>query len=309
MDLYKLKTFYTVAKLGSFSRAAETLYLTQPAVSAQIKDLEYEYNTQLFNRVGRKISLTRPGETLIEYVKNILDIYEESHYAVDLLKSAKDGQVKLAVSDLPGSIWLPQIISLFQKEYPEITFSIKNFKSTKVVNSIRQNKVSIGIVVCNEASLNEHELVEKVLYKDKIVLGVSKQHPLAAKDSLSIKDLANLPLIMSLKDTVLRHSVDKMFHQYDIPYTIAYEIDNKTMIKSMVENNLGIAFFSSQEIKAETDAGTMKAFDIEDFPFYCYIIVVYHKKHQLSPSLKAFYDFMFSLNLKKKKAAGNETDS
>jgi len=307
MDLYKMKTFYTVAKLGSFSKAAEALYLTQPAVSAQIKDLEYEYKTKLFNRVGRNISLTRQGETLIVYVKNILDIYEESHYAIDLLKNAKDGLIKLAVSDLPGSILLPQMIYLFKQEYPEITFSIKNYKSTKVIDSIRQNKVSIGIIVSSEANSNEHDLIEKVLFKDKIVLGVSKQHPLATQNSLSVNDLAQFPLIMSLKDTVLRHSVDKLFHQYDLQYKIAYEIDNKTMIKSMVKKNLGIAFFSLQEIKAELAAGTMKALDIKDVPFYYYMIVVHHKRHVFSPSLKAFYDFMFNLDFKSEGFAGNKS--
>ena len=102
MDLYKLKSFYTVAKLGSFSRAAETLFLTQPAVSAQIKDLEYEFKTKLFDRVGRNIKLTRAGETLISYSKRLLDLYEESQFAVNLLKEAMDGSVKITTSGTPG---------------------------------------------------------------------------------------------------------------------------------------------------------------------------------------------------------------
>lgn len=191
MDLYKLKSFYTVAKLGSFSRAAETLFLTQPAVSAQIKDLEYEYKAKLFDRVGRKIKLTKAGETLIGYVKNILDIYEESHFAVNLLKDAMDGSIKLGVSGLPGARLLPTIISHFKNDFPDTTFSIITQKSAAVVDSIKQNQFDIGLIVSSECKLNRQELVEKVLYKDRIVIGVSNQHPLAIRKSITVNELSN----------------------------------------------------------------------------------------------------------------------
>jgi len=293
MDLYKLKSFYTVAKLGSFSRAAETLFLTQPAVSAQIKDLEYEYKTKLFDRVGRKIKLTRAGETLIEYAKNLLDMYEESHFAVNMLKDAMDGSVKITTSGTPGSRLLPALISNFKKVYPDTGFTIKTQKSVSVVEAIRQNHFDLGIIVSSECNHGKHELIEKVLYKDQIVIGVSNEHPLALRNSISVNELSNMPLIVSVKNTVSRQAMDKFFHQYSIPFTIAYEIENMSMIKTMVEKNLGIAFFSSLEIRKEVESKWLHTVEIEDVPLYRYVNVIYHKNHELSPATKAFYDFIF----------------
>ncbi len=293
MDLYKLKSFYTVARLGSFSRAAETLFLTQPAVSAQIKDLEYEYKAKLFDRVGRKIKLTRAGETLINYVKNILDIYEESHSAVNMLKDVMDGSIKLGTSVLPGARLLPTIISYFKNDFPDTTFSIKTQKSASVVESIKQNHFDLGLIVSSECKLNKQELIERVLYKDRIVIGVSNNHPLTIRKSITVNELSNMPLIVSLKNTVSRQALDRLFHQYSIPFKIAYEIESKSMIKTMVENNLGISFFSTLEIRKEVESHWMHTLEIEGDPLYRYTHVIYHKNHELSPTAKAFYNFMF----------------
>ncbi len=294
MDLYKLKSFYTVAELGSFSRAAESLFLTQPAVSAQIKDLEYEYKTKLFDRVGRKIKLTRAGETLIGYAKKLLDMYEESHFAVNMLKEAMDGSVKITTSGTPGSRLLPTLISNFKKVYPDTDFVIKTQKSVSVVESIKQNHFDLGIIVSSECNMEKHDLIEKILYKDQIVIGVSNEHPLALRNSISVNELSNMPLIVSVKNTVSRQAMDKFFHQYSIPFTIAYEIENMSMIKTMVEKNLGIAFFSSLEIRKEVDSKWLHTVEIEDVPLYRYVNIIYHRNHELSPATKAFYDFIFN---------------
>ena len=296
MDLYKLKTFYTVADLGSFSRAAEILFLTQPAVSAQIKDLEYEYKTKLFDRVGRKIKLTRSGETLINYAKKFLDLYSESLFAVNMLKNAMDGSVKLTTSGTPGARLLPSLISGFKEDYPDIDFSIKTQKSISVIESIKQNQFDLGIIVCSECKLDRQELIEKNLYKDRIVIGVSNKHSLAGRKSIKVSELSNMPLIVSAKNTVSRQVMDNFFNKHSIPYSIAYEIENISMIKTMVEKNLGIAFFSSLEIQKEVESQWLHTVEIEDVPLYRYVNVIYHKNHELSPATKAFYNFIFDPN-------------
>ncbi len=292
MDLYKLKSFYTVAELGSFSKAAEKLYLTQPAVSAQIKDLEYIYKTKLFDRVGRKIKLTHSGETLITYVKKILDIYDESHFAIGLLKEAKEGSVKLGVSVLPGTRMIPLILSQFKKLFPDITFSIDILKSATIIEALKQNKYDLGLIVSSDHSKKRPEFVENLIHRDKIVVGVSPDHPLAEKSSIKIKELSGLPLIVSLKNTVSRQALDKFLHQHSLPFTIAYEIESKSMMKTMVESNLGIAFFSTLEIQKEVELNWIHSLEIEDDSITRDIQAVYHKNHELSPSAKAFYDFM-----------------
>ena len=291
MDLYKLKSFYTVAKMGSFSRAAEALYLTQPAVSTQIKDLESEYKTKLFDRIGRNIRLTQSGEMLIPYVKNILDLVDESHLAVNVLKKAGEGSVKVGVSELPGARLIPDCLSRFLEQYPKVSISVTAKKSALITDLVKTNKVDLGIVGNSLPEISENDFKGETVHKDNIVVAVSNSHPLAQKKSVTVKELSNLPLIVSLKNTVSRQAIDKLFHRLNIPYKIAYEIDNKSMIKTMIEKNLGIAFFSYLEIKKEAESGWIKTLSISDYPFYRYIQIIYHKNKKLSPSQKAFYDF------------------
>lgn len=299
MDLNKLKTFYTVAELNNFSRAAETLHLTQPAVSAQIKDLEYEYKTKLFDRNGRKIRLTESGARLIPYVQKLMEIYDESHHAISLLKKAGEGSIKLGVSGLPGARLLPAMISTFAEQYPQVTFSIKEQKSAAILESIIQKQFDLGIIVTSQETVHNVGLVEKVLYRDKFVVGVSKDHPLAKEKSISVKEIIKQPLIVSQKDTVSRQALNRISSKFSIPFNIAYEIENKSMTKTMVEKNLGIAFFSKLEIKKETETKLIHILELEDVPFYRYIQVIYNKSRVLTPAVQAFYDYIFDRDKQK----------
>lgn len=293
MDLYKLKSFDRVAQLQSVSRAAEQLFLTQPAVSAHIKDLEYEYGTKLFDRIGRNIKLTKAGESLLPYVKSILDTFDESHFAVDMLKDQEKGSIRLGTSNLPGARFVPDCLASFLKKHPLIQFSIDTTTTQNILNLIKQQKLELGIIGSSDEKLNKPELVCKTLFRDEVVLAVSREHPLAERESIKVHELANLPVIASLKNTVTRQAIDKFFHKFSVPCKIAYEISNKSMIKNMVEKNLGISFFSRLEIHREIEMNWLKMLIVEEAPVYRYILVVNHKNRDFSPSLQLFYDFLF----------------
>lgn len=299
MDLNKLKTFYTVAELNNFSRAAEMLYLTQPAVSAQIKDLEFEYKTKLFDRSGRKIRLTEAGEKLIPFVKKLLEVYDESHHALSLLKETNAGFIKLGVSGLPGARLLPAMISSFNEQFNNVSFFIKEQKSAAILEMLKHKQIDLGLIVNSEEFVNLQGLEEKLLYKDKFVVGVSYDHPLAKQKSINVREIIKLPLIVSQKDTVSRQALDQLSSQFSIPFNIAYEIENKSMAKTMVERNLGIAFFSNLEIKKEVESKLIHVLELEDVPFYRYIQVVYNKSRELSPAVRTFYDYIFDLENQK----------
>lgn len=294
MDLYKLKSFYTVAKLESFSRAADILYLSQPAVSAQIKDLESVYKVKLFERVGRNIKLTRSGTELLKYVEHILKIYEESHLAIDLLKDAKNGNINLNVSELPGITLLPTLMSSFKTEYPEVTFTLNTDKSAEIIDSVKKNHYDLGFIINSQPAIKNDDLDSRLLHKDRIVLAVSKKHPLAMQNRINVKDLSSLSLIVSQKDTVSRQALDELFRTISIPFRIAYEINSKSMTKSMVEENLGVALLSSLEIEKELEAGEINILEIDGISLYRYIHVICHKSREMSPTVRAFYDFILN---------------
>ncbi len=292
MDLYKLKSFYTVARLKSFSKAAEVLFLTQPAVSTQIKDLETEYATKLFDRIGRSIELTEAGEILLPFVGKMLDLFDDSLMAVNMLKEPGEGSIKLGVSELPGARLIPSCLASFLNEYPNVRFAITTRKSSMIVKLIKTNKLDIGIIGSSTPEILHHEITGAVLYRDKIVAAMSMDHPFAKRKSITLKDLANQPIIVSLRNTVSRQAIDKLFKRSGIPYTIAYELGNKAMIKTMVEKNMGIAFFSYLEVKKEAESGWIKTLSISDYPFYRYIQIIYHNNKDLSSSQKRFYDYL-----------------
>ncbi|MBB6482181.1 LysR family transcriptional regulator [Spirochaeta isovalerica] len=296
MDLNKLKTFYTVAQLNNFSRAAEILYLTQPAVSAQIKDLEFEYKTKLFNRNGRKIELTDSGEKLIPFVKKLLDIYDDSLHAISLLQEAGQGSIKLGVSGLPGARLLPAALSRFREIYPDIHISIREKKSAGVLDLLKLKKFDLGLIVSSEENINTSIIGAEVLYRDKYVVGVSYDNPLARKKSIGVKDLSQNPLIVSPKDTVTHQAIIDLYNRLSLPLNIEYEIENKSMMKTMVEKNLGIAFFSSLEIKKEVESQLICPLELEGIPFYSYIQLAYNKTKELNPASKAFHDFIFNID-------------
>ena len=293
MDLYKCKSFYTVAELGSFSRAAEKLFLTQPAVSAQIKDLEYEYKTRLFDRIGRTVRLTPEGEALLPYVRSMLNTYDESHFAVELLKDQEDGSIRLGVSNLPGARLVPSCLSKFLSVHPRVTFLITAENSQTILEMLRRNKLDLAIIGARDEDLKTPELVGRVLLRDEIVLAVSKSHPLAVRDSVNVADLSDLPIIVPLKNTVSRQAVDRLFRRHSVPHRIAYEIDNKAMIKSMVEHNLGVAFFSRLEVEKEAKSEWIKILSVQDAHLSRRIHVLHHRDKELSPSCTLFYEFLF----------------
>jgi len=293
VDLYKCKSFSTVAELGSFSRAAEQLFLTQPAVSAQIKELENEYNTRLFERIGRTVTLTPEGEALLPYVRSMLSTYDESISAVELLKDQEDGSIRLGVSDLPGARLVPSYLSRFLSVHPRVTFTITAKNAQTILELLRQNKLDIGIIGARDEDLKRPELVGDILFRDEIVLAVSKSHALAVKDSVEVCELSDMPIIVSLKNTVSRQAIDRLFRRHSIPHKIAYEIGNKAMIKSMVEHNLGIAFFSSLEIQKEAQSEWIKILSVQDAQLSRYIHVLHHRDKELSPSCRLFSEFLF----------------
>lgn len=292
MDLIKFKTFYTVARLKSFSRAAETLYFSQPAISAQIKDLEYEYGEKLFNREGRKIEITKAGAVLLGYVESMLKTYEESKYAVNFVKDEDKGIIHLGVSTFPGTHFLPSLIAEFKKLHPETTFSLELQNAKKIREIVIKKELEFGIIGSVENLSTNSNLSEETLFEDEVVLAVNNEHPLAPRESVKIEDLKTLVLISGFKNTVSRQVTRKLFYKHGIERKISYEIEAKGMTKAMIQNGLGCAFFARSEVQLEEEAGWLTLLKIEGETLTRKIILVSNKEHELSPASRLFIDFV-----------------
>ena len=292
MDLIKLKTFYTVAQLGSFSRAAETLFLSQPAISAQIKDLEYGYGGPLFNRIGRKIELTPAGEVLLHYAENILKIYDESKYAVNCLKEYNQGRITLGSSTFPGTHYLPPLLAEYLRDNPEVRLAISVKNAKKIKEMVLKKELELGVIGSIDTLSHEGDLSETVRLQDKIVLAVDHGHPLAAKGVVEVSDLEDLLIISAFKNTVSRQVIRRLFFKHGIDLKVYYEIENKGMIKTMVQSGLGCAFFAYSEVKKEAEAGWLKILDIKNEDLYRNILLIYCKDRSLSPVSQELVRFL-----------------
>jgi len=295
MDLIKLKSFQSITELGSFSKAAEVLFFSQPAISAHIKELEYEYNTKLFNRVGRKIELTKSGEVLLYYVESILDSFEESKKAVNNLKEAGKGELSIGTSSLPGAHLVPEYLSRFKKDHPEVTFNVIISKAADIREMVLKSKLDIGIIGSQDAGYKDERLEEAIISKDEMVLAIPNSHPLANKGKVSIRELKNLELIVSFKNTLSRQALNRLFLKYDVPYVIEHEIEDKAMRISMVQNDLGCAFFTYSEIRREVKSKWFSILRIEEETLFRNIVLIHLKGTSLSPTAESFYDFLIGL--------------
>jgi len=295
VDLIKLKSFQSITELGSFSKAAEVLYFSQPAISAHIKELEYEYNTKLFNRVGRKIELTKSGEVLLYYVESILNSFEESKKAVNNLKEAGKGELSIGTSSLPGARLVPEYLSRFKKDHPEVTFNVIISKAADIREMVLKSKLDIGIIGSQDAGYKDERLEETIISKDEMVLAIPNSHPLANKGKVSIRELKNLELIVSFKNTLSRQALNSLFLKYDVPYVIKHEIEDKAMRISMVQNGLGCAFFTYSEIRREVKSKWFSILRIEEETLFRNIVLIHLKGTTLSPTAESFYNFLIDL--------------
>ncbi|RKX84653.1 MAG: LysR family transcriptional regulator, partial [Spirochaetes bacterium] len=176
MDLIKLKAFCIIAKSGSFSKAAEELFVTQPAVSAQIHDLESIYETKLFERLGHRIILTEEGKALLPFAELIIKTLEESHFAVDDVRNSTAGIIRVGASMLPGMYLLPEIIASFKKECPHISVLLTVALAAKIRHMLKENELDVGIVGSYGRKHQKSVLEEKQILKDRIVLIVGNEH-------------------------------------------------------------------------------------------------------------------------------------
>ena len=289
MDLIKLKSFITVARLKSFRKASEELYFSQPAISAQIKELENYYNVDLFERTGKKFKLSEAGELLLPYAEDLVMKFEESRYYVQNAFKKSKGRIKVGTSVLPGVYFLPSILADFKKEYPDIIIDLQVDFSSEIEKAVLDNVLHVGIVGTPDGAVFSGQLEKEVLLKDHLVACAGREHPFFSREAVSIEDIAGEELILPGKDTFTRKVIEDEIKKKGLKCSVCYEVTNNEMIKKMVENNLGISVLCSSMIKKEE---MVKGLPILDLKSHRHIDLVYRKDRKISPPLQSFIDFL-----------------
>ena len=251
MKIAILKTFLTVVQEKSLTRAAEALYLTQPAVSKHIKMLEKYFNTRLFHRQGQKITLTEGGEILYIQAKEILKEWESTKLKISELSSTVGGVLRIGASTIPGEYLLPYLLGSFKKQYPEVEIKLEVGDTQEVVRKILAEEIHLGVV---GAWIERKKLLAKKFADDEVVLILHPEHPLAKEEKVKPSVLGKENLIWREKGSGTRKVVEEKLLKAGITVetlTPVMELGSTQAIITAVEAGLGISFVSFWAVRRE----------------------------------------------------------
>ncbi|HEV2500041.1 MAG TPA: LysR family transcriptional regulator, partial [Terriglobia bacterium] len=259
MDYDQLSSFLEVAKLQSFSRAAEKIYRTQPAISAQVRLLEQECGERLFDRSGKKVQLTPAGEILQGYAQKIIDLHKEALQAVAELNQTARGKLLIGANEATCLYVLPKTFARFRGLYPLVQISIYRNFSHKILQKVQEGVVEIGIVTLPFAA-NNLEVIP--ISREEIQVVVPAGHALAKNRSVTVEEVANFPLILP-KTGHTRVVLDRLLRDFRDHVQISMELASVETIKKFVGAGLGISLISRAYVQTEVSAGLLKLIPLE----------------------------------------------
>ncbi|MGE0080684.1 MAG: selenium metabolism-associated LysR family transcriptional regulator [Thiohalomonadaceae bacterium] len=259
----RLKVFYTVARYMSFTKAAEALHMTQPAVTFQVRQLEEFFNTRLFDRTHNRISLTDAGRRVYEYADRILALYSEMENAVRDITGEVRGVLQLGASTTIAEYMLPALLGAFKTRYPEVTIRLTVGNTDGIVSMVENNSIDLGVV---EAPVHNKNLSVELCRMDQMVLIVPHGHPLAGETTVPLSRLLEFPFISreegsGTREVILEHLAASGFDPNDLD--IVLELGSPEAIKGAVEAGLGISMMSRATVVKELKLGSLVAVNIE----------------------------------------------
>lgn len=284
LNISQLETLLTISKTMSFRKAGELLNLTQPAVSAQIKSLEEEFNTILIDR-NQPVTLTEHGQVFLEHAERMLSIVDDLKQRLSDLNDNPQGHIVLGTTASIAVQVLPRVLSYFQNQYPLIKTTIHTMPSSQVMSSVDNGSVDIGITYLTEKNAN---ISSSILYYDTFELIVAPENPLSSYDYITIDQLQQTPLIMLAPDTLGRRFVDKICKTHNLTPNIVMELSSSEEVKRMVEINLGAAIVSKLSIEQELKLGTLKIIRVEELEATHPVGVVYKSGRYINSAMQQF---------------------
>jgi len=285
MQIESLKVFCDLAETESFTKAAQLNEVTQSAVSQQISSLERLFKALLIERSKKKFRLTKEGNVLYDYSKQVIAIYDGLHTKLKETKDLISGTIRVATIYSIGLHDLPPYLKKFLKSYPTVNVHIEYRRANQVYEDVVGNVVDLGLV----AYPTRDSKVEIVpLRKDKLVLICCPQNPLAKNKSARLKAIAGHKFISFEPDIPTRKAVDKILKEHGVHVQIAMEFDNVETVKRAVEIDAGVAIVPQGTVTQEVHKSTLAQISLEDGDFFRPLAALYKKNKVLSPAMKQF---------------------
>lgn len=288
----QLKVFETVARNLSFSRAAEELHLTQPAISTQIKTLEGHVGLPLFEQLGKKIYLTPAGTELLFYSRSIIQLIQDAEDALTQFKGVSGGKLNVAVISA-GDYFFPRLLVEFARRHVGVTLNLTVHNREELLHQLENNLTDLAVMVRPPHGL---DTINESFAPHPYVIVAAPGHPLARRAKIPIEMLENEAFVVREKGSDTWNSMEDSFagRLNLAKIKVAMEIKSTETIKQAVIAGIGISFLSAHTISLELQAGSLVVLDIEGFPSMLNWYVVHRKNKRLPPVASAFKSFLMS---------------
>lgn len=278
MDLDQLHTFLEIVRLKSFSKAAQTCYRTQPAISAQVRQLEQELNTTLFERLGTKISLTVAGRIFAEHAEQILALRRRAQDSINELEKVPRGELLIAANEATCIYVLPAVFAEFKKQFPNVQLLVDRSYGARVVQAVLDNLADFGIT---QLPVEEKKLQVVKIYSDEIKLLVPAGHKLASYERIMPRDLLGEQVLLPKTGTT-RARLNAWLDSVHEDLNVSMELDSTEMIKRFVMANLGVSFLAASHCQEEVAANRLVAVSLGPEPMIRRVGLIYRRDKVLS---------------------------
>ena len=296
--LQQLRILKAIATEKNFTRASEILYISQPSLSKQIKILEKSLGITLINRESNKVFLTENGKVFLRYSERILALCEESCRALIDLKNGDRGNLKIGASQTIGTYLMPQVLSIFAQNYPQINLKIQISSTSIIINKILKREIDIAVVGGEVPNKLRKNLINKYFIKDEINLIISTIHPFAKKKRINKQDLYYLNFITLNSNSTIQKFIDNILIQNQIEtkqLKVIMQLNSIEGIKTAVSLGLGAAFVSSLAIEKELNLKTIEILKIKDIKITRPLSIISNSKHYKSKAFEFFYNELYKL--------------
>ena len=286
MDFDQLETFLEVARLSSFSRAAERRFRTQPAISAQIRALEEEVGAKLLDRSGGKVAMTAAGKVFQKYAEDTIEQRRIMLVTLAEMERVPRGEIVVSANEGTCLHILPEVFAEFKRQYPNVAVGVKRLEHAKILEAIIDNSCDFGIV---SLPVPDKRLTVVPIHREELIVITPPHHPLARRSKATVAEVLEYPLLLP-KVGRTRDALEELFHERRLKPIISMELDSSELLKRFVAADVGVGFIPRSHVAEDLQAKALAALMLADAGIQRDLALVFRKDKALSRAALAFID-------------------
>lgn len=290
VTLRQLEVFATVARNGSFTKAAKALHLSQPAVSMQIKQLESAIELPMFEHIGKKIYLTQAGDEMLAYSQNISHLLDEAEVVLEELKGVKSGRLDISVATT-ASHFTTRLLAAFSKRFEGVSINLDVTNRETIRHQLEHNEPDLVIMGQPPEGI---EVDAQAFMENPLVMIAPPDHPLAKDKNIALSHFSDENFVVREKGSGTLGAIERFFKEHNTPFHTGIEMSSNEAIKQAVEAGLGLGIASIHTLELELETKRLVVLDVEGFPINRHWYLVQRKGKRLSTVAQAFKDFILS---------------